>query len=94
MTAGALLFEDHTFQNGGPSSLMGAILNLWYHGPTDPQFRNAETTLDIVRELPGGQADILFCSTKCVGSFFDRIVHELNNRIELAQRDFEAAKRG
>jgi hypothetical protein len=74
LTAGAILHTDATRQNGGPDDLMSGFFTLVKHGaePDGPY-----VTLDIVRDLVGGQADLLFCSGTCMREFFNSAVDEL-----------------
>src|SRR4051812_26835542 len=66
LETGALLHTDSTMQNGGPDDLMSGYLTLVKHGaePDGPYVR-----LDLVRDLVGGQADLLFCSGQCLRRF-------------------------
>ena len=77
LEAGAILHEDESRQSGGPDELMSAHLTLVKHGaePHGPYIR-----LDLVRELIGGQADLMFCSSGCLRQFFSSAVDELERR--------------
>ena len=76
LEAGALLHVDATRQDGGPHDLMSAYLALVNHGtePDGPYVR-----LDIVNDLKGGQADLLFCSSECLRAFLNSAVDELEH---------------
>jgi hypothetical protein len=79
LEAGAILHADDTRQDGGPDDLMSAYLALVKHGaePAGPYVR-----LDLVRDLTGGQADLLFCSGPCLRQFLNDAVDELERRWE------------
>ena len=90
LEAGAVLHTDATRRNGGPDDLMSAYLTLVKHGkePDGPY-----TRLDIVDELIGGQADMLFCSGPCLRRFFSLAVDELERRWESdRKRNIEPAE--
>lgn len=77
LEAGAILHDDESRQSGGPDDLMSAHLTLVKHGaePHGPYIR-----LDLVHELIGGQADLMFCSSVCLRSFFSAAVDEFERR--------------
>ena len=77
MEAGAILHSDDTRRDGGPDALMAAYLTLVKHGaePHGPYVR-----LDLVEDLTGGQAELLFCSGTCLRRFFNAAVDELERR--------------
>jgi hypothetical protein len=77
LAAGALLHDDATRQSGGPDDLMSGFLTLVKHGaePDGPYI-----TLDLVRDLIGGQADLMFCSGDCLRHFLNSAVDELERR--------------
>lgn len=77
LTSGAILHTDSARENGGPDDLMSAFLALVKHGaePEGPCF-----SLDIVSDLVGGQAELMFCSSDCLRSFFNAAVDELERR--------------
>ena len=77
LNAGAVLHTDATRQTGGPAELMSAYFTLIKHGaePDGPY-----VTLDVVHDLTGGQADLYFCSARCLRRFFTVAVDELERR--------------
>jgi hypothetical protein len=77
LAAGAVLHDNAARQTGGPNELMSAYFSLIKHGaePNGPFVR-----LDLVRDLVGGQADLLFCSSECLREFFGSAVDELERR--------------
>jgi hypothetical protein len=77
LEAGAILHEDDTRKSGGPNHLMSGYLTLVRHGaePDGPYIR-----LDLVRDLVGGQADLMFCSGTCLRQFLNSAVDELERR--------------
>ena len=77
LEAGAILHADDTRQDGGPDDLMSAYLTLVKHGaePHGPYVR-----LDLVEDLTGGQADLLFCSGACLRQLLNAAVNELERR--------------
>jgi hypothetical protein len=77
LETGALLHTDATRRDGGPDTLMSAYLTLVKHGaePNGPYIR-----LDLVHDLIGGQAELLFCSTQCLRQFLVSAVDELERR--------------
>ena len=74
LAAGAVRYRDNTRQSGGPDDLMSGYLSLIKHGaePDGPYIH-----MDIVEDLVGGQADLLFCSTDCLRQFLLGAVDEL-----------------
>jgi hypothetical protein len=77
LEAGAVLHTDATRETGGPDDLMSGYLSLVKHGaePQGPYVR-----LDIVSDLIGGQADLVFCSAQCLRQFLNEAVDELERR--------------
>lgn len=83
LSAGAILHDDETRMNGGPDDLMSAHLTLIKHG-AEPE--GPYVVLEIVRDLIGGQAELLFCSGECLRRFFKDAVDELERRWERERR--------
>jgi len=77
LSAGAVLHTDESRRDAGPHDLMSAYLALIKHGAEpDGPF----VTLELVHDLTGGQADLMFCSATCLRHFFTTAVDELERR--------------
>jgi hypothetical protein len=99
LTTGAILYTNRKRDTGGPSDKMDTVFSLLYHGPhpvtgTTEDGRhticmnNTEFSMDVVEPLQGGQVDIHFCSTACLGSFFSSVVKHFDDGIKaVTERD-------
>ncbi len=100
LTTGAILYTNRKRDTGGPSDKMDTVFSLWYHGPhtvtgtTEDgrhiiDMNNTGFSMDIVEPLQGGQVDIHFCSTACLGSFFSKVVKRFDDGIQEATEQAE-----
>ena len=83
LAAGALLV-DRKKKWGRASDKLDGFLHLMWHGAHDGgKGRNKEIgcVVDIVQDVVGGQADLYFCSTRCLRRFFSACVDELERRM-------------
>jgi hypothetical protein len=88
LSAGALLM-DRVEDSGGPSDALDGFLELHWHGAHDSgrgKDRDTYCVVDIVRDALGGQADLYFCSTKCLREFLNTCVDELERKVAEARR--------
>ena len=84
LMAGALLM-DRTEDCGGPSDDMDGFLSLHWHGAHDGgkgEDPEIGCEVDIIQDCVGGQAELYFCSTKCLRQFLNWCVDELEGKIE------------
>jgi hypothetical protein len=102
LTAGAILYVNRERNTGGPSDKMDTVFSLWYHGPHSVtgttadgcpiiDLNNTEFSMDVVEPLQGGQVDIHFCSTACLGSFFSSVVKHFDDGIKTAAKQAGSA---
>jgi hypothetical protein len=64
---------------------MIGFLDLAWHGAHDGgigEHSEVSIYLDIARDVKGGNFRLHFCSTKCLRSFLNECVDELENKIE------------
>jgi hypothetical protein len=83
LSLGALLM-DRTNDSGRPSSDLDAFFRLSWHGAHEGgegEDREIGCTLDIVRDIHGGEAELYFCSTACLRQFFNQCVDELERKV-------------
>jgi hypothetical protein len=103
LTFGGMLYHDKKRRSGGPSDRMDSVFSLWHHGPHPSKenkdgtieltsMDNAEHRMEIVTPTKGGQADILFCTSNCLRSFFASAVEGFEEGITKAEREFEQRK--
>jgi hypothetical protein len=72
-------------RTGGPHKRMQAFLNVGWHGAHDGGVgsrKDRYSAVTVVDDVPGGQVDLQFCSTRCLRRFFMAIV----DAIETAPR--------
>jgi hypothetical protein len=97
LMAGALLM-DHKGKSGGPNKRMEAFFNIGWHDPDDGGRgpRHPErVNVSVLDDVPMGQADLQFCSTRCLRRFFSSIVDAVDNRRtkKVGSRNVGKAKR-
>jgi len=83
LTAGALKMNRKK-DEGTMSKDLDGFLSLTWHGAHDQgqgTDREIGCIVDIFNEVPGGQADLYFCSTKCLRQFLNTCVDELEGKI-------------
>ena len=92
--AGAMLM-DRAKDEGGPSDDLDGSLELHWHGAHDGGTgKDADIFcgVDIIRDAIGGQADLYFCSTKCLRRFLNACVDELEGKIARARQTKQRGK--
>lgn len=87
------IFETHTFvgisggaclmdrkrKNGGPDPKMDGFWDVYYH---DHKKTSDKGFLKIADDIQGGQFDFYFCSPKCLRAWLNKIVDDLEARIQ------------
>ncbi len=69
---------------GLPDESMDAFLSFQWHGAHDGgegKYGEAYASVDIARDVRGGQFEIYFCSTTCLRSYLNYCVDELEKKI-------------
>lgn len=82
--AGGAFLMDRKKDSGGPDDRMDAYLSLTWHGAHDEgkgKDRGIYETIEIARNVRGGQFDLYFCSTKCLRAYLNYCVDELEKKI-------------
>ncbi len=88
LMAGAVMMDRRT-KWGGPSKNMDGFLTLCWHGAhdggegIDPEIG---CLVDIALDVVGGQAELYFCSTKCLRQFLNACVDELERKIKVRRK--------
>ena len=80
---GALLINRED-DSGGPDDNMDGFLSITWHGAHDGgvgKDRDIGATVQIAKDVRGGQFDLYFCSTKCLRSYLNFCVDELDKKI-------------
>jgi hypothetical protein len=80
MTGACLM--DRRGKTGGPDERMEAYFNIGWHDAHDGGrgARHPERTyVSVLDDVPLGQADLQFCSTRCLRRFFNTIVDSIEN---------------
>jgi hypothetical protein len=93
LSGGAMLM-DRKDRSGGPDDNMDGFLYLLWHGAHDAgegTDREIGVIVDIARDVRGGQFDIYFCSTKCLRSYLNFCVDELENKINAERSEQDNA---
>ena len=67
------------------SQKVGGFMSVHTHTHGNVGLPSAE--MDVVEHAKFGQADLYFCSTKCLRAFFGAIVDELERRIKKARKN-------
>ncbi len=83
LAVGAMLMDRAT-DSGSMSDDLDGFLALHWHGAHDGgkgKDRELFCGVDIVRDAFGGQADLYFCSTKCLRKFLNACVDELERKV-------------
>ena len=91
LSAGAMLV-DRKQKTGRPSDTMDGFMSLMWHGAHDRgkgKYREIGCGVNIMFDVMGGQADLYFCSTKCLRRFFDKCVDELEGRMDEEMKQFQ-----
>jgi len=69
---------------GGPDDNMDGFLSITWHGAHDGgegRDREIGASVQIAKDVRGGQFDLYFCSTKCLRSYLNFCVDELDKKI-------------
>jgi hypothetical protein len=93
---GAMLMTNRKTRSGTMSDDLDGFLRFIWHGAHDGgsgRDEGIDALLDIVEDTRGGQADLYFCSTKCLRQFLNECVDELERRIEKARNRTGSNKR-
>lgn len=83
LSGGALLM-DRKNESGGPDDSMDGFLHMFWHGAHDGGIgkdKGIGASLDIARDVRGGQFELYFCSTKCLRSYLNYCVDELERKL-------------
>ncbi len=82
--SGGALTKKGRDHYSGPSNNLNAYLSLTWHGAHDKgegNDREIGYVLNIAEDVKGGLFDLMFCSTKCLRSFLNACVDELEKQI-------------
>jgi hypothetical protein len=83
LSAGAILM-DRAEDSGGPSDNLDGFLEIHWYGAHDAgkgKDRDVFCEVDIIRDALGGQADLYFCSTKCLRKFLNACVDDVEAKM-------------
>ncbi len=81
---------------GGSDKNMDGFLSLIWHGAHDDgegKDREWHVIVEIARDVRGGQYNIYFCSTKCLRSYLNFCVDELENKLKILNNKSKLAKK-
>jgi hypothetical protein len=79
LNAGALRKIDK--RNSVMAADLEGFLTLGFHGAHSGTKNEPSAYLPVAEDSPLGQFEVYFCTTKCLRSFFNRCVDELERRI-------------
>lgn len=71
------MWMDRDGEVGGPHPRMRAFWSMGWHGAHDGGMgsrRNDGASVEVLDDIPSGQADLQFCSTRCLRRFFSALV--------------------
>ncbi len=77
---------DRNHDSGGPDDNMDGFLYISWHGVHDGGTGNDKeigAMIEIVSKVGGGQFDLYFCSTKCLRSYLNYCVDELERKLSV-----------
>lgn len=83
--AGGALVVDREEGSGGPDENMDGFLHLSWHGAHnggEGRDREICATVEIARDVRGGQFDLYFCSTGCLRAYLNFVIDELEKKIK------------
>lgn len=85
LSGGAMLMNRKT-GDGGPDDRLEGFLDVTWHGAHTNEGGTGKAPdiykcIEIAQNVQGGQFDINFCSTKCLRSFLNHAVDNLENKI-------------
>ena len=86
LAGGAILMNRKT-GDGGPNDRLDGFLGLTWHGAHSSDggigvHPNIYATLEIAKDIKGGQFDIAFCSTRCLRAFLNYAVDKLEEKMK------------
>ena len=84
MLGGGALFLNRNRDSGGPDDRMDGYLSLTWHGAHEEgegKDRDIYSVVQIAKDVRGGQYDVYFCSTKCLRSYLNFCVDQLETQI-------------
>lgn len=87
---------DRKNESGGPDDSMDGFLHMFWHGAHDGGIgkdKGIEASLDIARDVRGGQFELYFCSTKCLRSYLNYCVDELERKLTVERHKSSKAPR-
>ncbi len=82
---GGALLMDRRSKSGGPDDNMEGFLDLAWHGAHDGgkgKDKGIGGFVEIAKDIRGGQFEIYFCSTKCLRSYLNFCVDELERQVK------------
>ena len=96
---GGALLMDRKCDSGGPDDSMDGFLHMSWHGAHDGGIgkdKGIGAMIEIARDVRGGQFDLYFCSTKCVRSYLNFCVDELERKlsVERSKSNMAPKRRG
>jgi hypothetical protein len=83
---GGALLMDREDDSDGPDEKMAGFLHLSWHGAHDGGLgkdKGISASIEIAQAVRGGQFDLYFCSTKCLRSYLNYCVDELERKSRL-----------
>ena len=84
LLGGGALLMDRDEDSGGSDKRMSGFLHMSWHGAHDGGLGNDKglgATIEIARAVHGGQFELYFCSTKCLRSYLNYCVDELERKL-------------
>ncbi len=96
LSGGALLM-DRKDNSGGPDDKMDGFLHLSWHGAHDGGLgkdKGIGASIEIARDVRGGQFELYFCSTKCRRSYLNFCIDELERKLSLERSKPNKALKG
>jgi len=93
---GAVLMTNRETRSGSMSGDLDGFLRFSWHGAHNGgtgRDAGIQASVDIVEDTRGGQADLYFCSTRCLRQFLNECVDGLERRIEKARKRRGSNKR-
>jgi hypothetical protein len=90
LSGGAILINRKT-GDGGPDPRLDGFLCLTWHGAHTNERGQGEypdmyKTIEIARDVKGGQFDMNFCSTKCLRAFLNYTIDMLEKKIKIKRK--------
>ncbi len=82
--AGGAFLMNREEDSGGPDDNMDGFLDIIWHGAHDGgegRDREIGATVQIAKDVIGGQFELYFCSTKCLRPYLNFCVDELEKKM-------------